>query len=621
MIDLKIIVKTYKIIPDTNSFMKEKSSKFYLENLMPLLKENKNKLYILASVLNEVEKNSNPPEKIIFDQKDIENQINDNKMRFSSEGRILKRLWIKSGVVKTFYKHNDNPETITYDEILERLKNEWVERTYYGRNAFHIIESLRNDGLVNEFGRIDETFSDPQIISILVQNYAKVNQCIITQDKNLADDINKINDFKSINTDKMLLISKLKKNGLLEEWYFNSKKKIQGVNRRHIARNNIKPFKKSRIVVDNKSFKIISLSSFPSEGSILYNSKGKEVRLNEEIDNGRGSEGVIYKCGKDVVCKIFIEGQLNDQKFQKIKLMFSNPIRYGFTWPLSILKNKDGQFVGYMMNEVIGKKLDDFIRSPKLLSAAFPSWGRIELVELAVKVLKRIARMHDINVVIGDIRPANIILDKNGIVNFVDTDSFQIEKYPCEVWEPEYTRPDLHGKDLKTFLRTFNHDYYAAAIVIFQILFLGKHPYATSSDSTVVDDMANMNFPYLRSNKRLKIAPYGRWRYIYSNLTYVLKDKFFRIFKYGEMISINEWINALNNYIYSLKAGNFSNELLPSHLKGKVSGDNYKCIRCDESFILTDEEKRYFRKMNFDLPKRCSDCRDIRKLNKESYYG
>jgi hypothetical protein len=87
------------------------------------------------------------------------------------------------------------------------------------------------------------------------------------------------------------------------------------------------------------------------------------------------------------------------------------------------------------------------------------------------------------------------------------------------------------------------------------------------------------------------------------------------------MISINEWINALNNYIYSLKAGHFSNELLPSHLKGKVSGDNYKCIRCDESFILTDEEKRYFRKMNFDLPKRCSDCRDIRKLNKESYYG
>ena len=95
-------------------------------------------------------------------------------------------------------------------------------------------------------------------------------------------------------------------------------------------------------------------------------------------------------------------------------------------------------------------------------------------------------------------------------------------------------------------------------LVTIQILFLGKHPYATSSDSTIVADMANMNFPYLRSNKRLKIAPYGSWRYIYSNLTYVLKDKFFRIFKYGEMISINEWINALNNYIYSLKVGHFS---------------------------------------------------------------
>lgn len=42
------------------------------------------------------------------------------------------------------------------------------------------------------------------------------------------------------------------------------------------------------------------------------------------------------------------------------------------------------------------------------------------------------------------------------------------------------------------------------------------------------------------------------------------------------------------------------------------------CKDCGKSFIITPEEQRYFKSMGFELPKRCQDCRRIRKEAKKA---
>ena len=71
---------------------------------------------------------------------------------------------------------------------------------------------------------------------------------------------------------------------------------------------------------------------------------------------------------------------------------------------------------------------------------------------------------------------------KNALVVLIDCDSFQVNTngrcYPCEVGVPLYTPPELQKKSFRELIRTRNHDRFGLAILIFQLLFVGRHPYA-----------------------------------------------------------------------------------------------------------------------------------------------
>ena len=50
--------------------------------------------------------------------------------------------------------------------------------------------------------------------------------------------------------------------------------------------------------------------------------------------------------------------------------------------------------------------------------------------------------------------------------------------YKCKVGVPEFTPPELQGKDLSSVVRTTNHDDFGLAILIFCTLMMGRHPFA-----------------------------------------------------------------------------------------------------------------------------------------------
>jgi probable HAF family extracellular repeat protein len=72
-------------------------------------------------------------------------------------------------------------------------------------------------------------------------------------------------------------------------------------------------------------------------------------------------------------------------------------------------------------------------------------------------------------------------INDSATVSLIDCDSFQIRSngrlYTCEVGVPEYTPPELQGLSFRGIERTPNHDCFGLAVLVFHLLFMGRHPF------------------------------------------------------------------------------------------------------------------------------------------------
>ena len=158
----------------------------------------------------------------------------------------------------------------------------------------------------------------------------------------------------------------------------------------------------------------------------------------------------------------------------------------------------------------------------------------------------------------------NILLKKEEEINFIDTDSFQIEAYPCSVGMVPYTRKIHHGKRYESYLRTKEDDIFAVTTLVFQLMLPGKLPYSFSGGGSEKENMKPENFPYKCYDGRgYNNAPDGQWVYIWSHLPYKLKLLFCRVFKKNESISLRELIEQIKSYIWQLEQGHQTKEIFP----------------------------------------------------------
>ena len=127
---------------------------------------------------------------------------------------------------------------------------------------------------------------------------------------------------------------------------------------------------------------------------------------------------------------------------------------------------------------------------------------------------KTVASVHKSGCVIGDINHSGILVSKKATVGLIDADSFQFTSmgtnFLCKVGVPEYTPPELQGGSLSSVVRTQNHDAFGLAIVLFQLLFMGRHPFVGSVRSGEI--------PPLHENIR-------NFRYVYTDTKNVGMDQ------------------------------------------------------------------------------------------------
>jgi len=155
-------------------------------------------------------------------------------------------------------------------------------------------------------------------------------------------------------------------------------------------------------------------------------------------------------------------------------------------WPLEVLRASDGsgRVMGFLMPLVSGMNpIIDFYH-PRTRRHRHPLFSYLYLLRTARNLAACVGALHARGYVIGDLNESNILVAETALVTIVDTDSFQVPDafrkrlYRCGVGKPEFTPPELQTANFSEVDRQTEHDLFGLAVLIFQLLMEGTHPFA-----------------------------------------------------------------------------------------------------------------------------------------------
>lgn len=254
-----------------------------------------------------------------------------------------------------------------------------------------------------------------------------------------------------------------------------------------------------------------------------------KVRLLRVI--AEGAEGLVFETSiRGKVVKVFKRESLTRLREKKVKaLMGGHLFRRGICFPQAAVYNTSGDFVGYLMDESEGIELRRLLTA-KVMRRAHPAWTRRELLKLCNAVLDSFVYLHDHGILVGDVSTRNILVKDEHSVCFVDTDSYQIGNLPCTVGTPEFTAPELQGRGFSQVLRTKESENFSVAALMFEILMLGKAPYAAVGGGTPADNILSGEFAYGCDSARI---PAGPWAIIWDHLYSKVRQLFIQTFSHG----------------------------------------------------------------------------------------
>jgi DNA-binding helix-hairpin-helix protein with protein kinase domain len=200
---------------------------------------------------------------------------------------------------------------------------------------------------------------------------------------------------------------------------------------------------------------------------------------------GKGGEGEVYAISgdSDQSIKLYTTPDRPSRE-EKIAAMVRGELGKRTTlaaFPLSVVRLQDGTFGGFVMRLVSGHKPLHELYAPGPRKHHFPQADYRFLARTATNIARAFASIHATNCVVGDINHSGILVSSKATAALIDADSFQFSdganRYLCRVGVPEYTPPELQGKPLNGTVRTTDHDAFGLAVVIFQVLLMGRHPF------------------------------------------------------------------------------------------------------------------------------------------------
>jgi len=287
------------------------------------------------------------------------------------------------------------------------------------------------------------------------------------------------------------------------------------------------------------------------------------------------------------------------ERIEKLAVMIAHPPQepnahlqhISFAWPKSILKNAQGDCVGFLMPEIKGGR--------ELLDVYNPQRYQRQKLEInwqflhttAQNIASIIEAIHAAGYVLGDIKPQNILVNNQALPSIIDTDSFQVRNakngkiYRCLVGSVGYTPPELIGKDFAQVEQTELHDRFRLAVIIYQLLFGGQTPFQGKwvgpGTSPQPSELVSQGL-WLHGTNSL-IQPVENTISL-AIVAPELRQCFLRCFNNGHRVpslrpSAQEWVKALKKAMVRLAVCG----KVDTHYYSRTYG---KCYWCDRSSQL-----------------------------------
>ena len=232
-----------------------------------------------------------------------------------------------------------------------------------------------------------------------------------------------------------------------------------------------------------------------AQTNTLYRrSDGKPLAIRDGNLIGSGGEGSIYTLDTlpDLVAKVYHRPSRSIGA--KLTLMADNPPNMpsrdghvSIAWPLDTLHSAPttgpDSVVGFLMHKIRDMQPLSQCYNPAARKRNFPHYTYKHLCAVAVNIAIAVDAIHDRNYVIGDINESNIMVNDNGLVTLIDTDSFQVIDqsdgtiHRSPVGKPEYTPRELQGHSFDAVDRNQYHDRFGLGVITYQLLMEGHHPY------------------------------------------------------------------------------------------------------------------------------------------------
>jgi DNA-binding helix-hairpin-helix protein with protein kinase domain len=218
-----------------------------------------------------------------------------------------------------------------------------------------------------------------------------------------------------------------------------------------------------------------------------------------------GGEGDLYKIKSPVayrnyVAKLYHPHKISKEREAKTQYLIENPPvglseNGSIVWIKDALYTTDYKFSGFIMPFAKGKKLE-LLCLGKLPKKIGKDWQRFDLkspdavkyrLRICFNLAAAIYQMHATDhYVLVDMKPENIIIQPNGLLAIVDTDSVEVIEddvviFPAPVATPEYTPPEFYRKSNKeNGTIGVSWDRFGLAVIFYKLL-CGIHPFAGSA--------------------------------------------------------------------------------------------------------------------------------------------
>ena len=258
------------------------------------------------------------------------------------------------------------------------------------------------------------------------------------------------------------------------------------------------------------------------------------ITLGQELK--REGKGKIYQVLEipSLAAKVYHPNKSIPTRTDKLELMLADPpekdfnpdIDISIAWPVDLLvcDNNNQKIVGYLMPKIsraiaIDRYYDrNYLNNKKLRDISVESFNfkPYNPYRVGINLAAAFRAIHAKGYVIGDVNESNILVTESGSIAIVNTDSFQVcnlaknSIHYCHTSNPEFTPPELQGKDLTKVHRTPQQDLFGLGILIFKLLMAGNHPYdsrflSTEESTYSLQPIGLGHFPY--AENKISLAP------------------------------------------------------------------------------------------------------------------